>query len=59
MRRLRYIDGVSFGTGTDITTLTSGYMVFDMDAGDKLSLGSSLGSHGLCKMLGVCSPSEG
>jgi len=35
------------------------HMVFDMDAGDKLSLGSSLGSNGLVKMLGVCTPSEG
>jgi len=54
-----YIDGVSFGTGTDITTLTSGYMVFDMDAGDKLSLSDMQESHCLIKHLGVVAATEG
>lgn len=51
-----YIDGVSVGTGTDITTLTSTYMVFDLDAGDKLALGDVGGDHGIIKMLGVVAP---
>jgi len=51
-----YIDGTSFGTGTDVTTTTSSYMVFDMDAGDKLALGEVGGDKSIVKKLGVEAP---
>lgn len=51
-----YVDGVADGTGTDVTTTVSKYMVFYMSAGDKLALGDVGGNHGLVKMLGVVAP---
>lgn len=51
-----YIDDVTFGNGNDLTTTTSEYMLFDMDVGDKLALGSINGDECLFKMLGVVAP---
>jgi len=50
-----YVDRASFGTGTDITTLTSVGMAWDMDAGCKLDLGPT-GGGGIVKLLGVVAP---
>jgi hypothetical protein len=59
-----YINGVVAvavsGTNpfTDTTTTTSSYIVFDLDAGDKICLGNAQGSgsYGILKMLGVVAP---
>jgi len=63
----QYLNGVlipaPFDVGTNpiinVVRLVSSYMVFILTAGDKIALGDSLGGHGLVKMLGVCTPSEG
>jgi len=51
-----YIDGTSFGTGTDTTITTGTKWLFDLDAGDKISLGGTSGNHSLYKQLGVVAP---
>jgi len=48
---------VSGGSGTnpitDTTTITSIYVVFDLDAGDKIAIADSSGNHSLVKTVGV------
>lgn len=51
-----FVDGVSFGTGTDTTTVTSGYIVFWLSAGCAIALGDTVGDHCIAKMLGVVAP---
>jgi len=51
-----YIDDVTFGNGNDLTTTTADYILFDMDAGDRICLGSINGDEALMKFLGVVAP---
>ena len=44
-----FLNGASVGTATDNTTTSSTYLVFDLDAGDKVSLGSKAGDKGIVK----------
>lgn len=51
-----YIDGAAIGTGTDTTVTTATHLVIDMDAGDKIALGDTVGDHCVSKMQGVVAP---
>ena len=44
-----FLNGTSVGTATDNTTTASTYLVFDLDAGDKISLGNLRGDKGVVK----------
>lgn len=48
-----FIDGTSFGTGTDTTVGTSDYLVIDADAGDKIAYSGLRGNHAITKSQGV------
>jgi hypothetical protein len=51
-----YIDGVRAGEATDVNLTSSGYLVIDMDAGDKIMLNDLTGKYNLTKYLGSVRP---
>jgi hypothetical protein len=51
-----YLNGVNQGNATDLTGMLSNFMVFDLDAGDKLAYSDQRGDHSFVKYLGVIAP---
>lgn len=51
-----YVDGVSWGSGTDLTTTTASYVLIEADAGCKIGYSDVRGGHNFVKYLGELVP---